>query len=140
MSLRNILLAIVLILGIAIIVKNFLLNPSSGNSIVKNASTNIELPTSNSTIKLRNYDDARAHIRKLTDEQIPTDFKTPSYITSANSKEQAFEVFAERFPMFYGFGSTQLLDSIIANTAMYEVMLTENKAIRRKFDPNGKYK
>lgn len=88
---------------------------------------------------LTSHDEVRSYITELLKEPIPEDYAIPEYITSGKDQEEVYSIFAQRFPMFYGFGSTQLLDSIIANPDEYPVMILENKAIRRYYDPNSKY-
>mgnify|MGYP000043754011 CR=1 FL=1 len=154
MSLRNILIAVVVLLGIAVVYKKFmnsdqpakpkiaLSNGSGGTIIAQPAAGEPTYPLPRAPEGERqfmNYEEVRAYLRELQNEPIPANYKEPEYIGSGITRDEVYEEFSIRYPMFYGYGSTQLLDSIVANPRMYEVMLTENKAIRRQFDPNSKY-
>ena len=81
-------------------------------------------------IVLRSYDEARAYLSQVLDKPIPADYKAPDYIYSGMSKDEKYEVFGKRYPQFYGLGSTDLLDSVIAYPELYEVMIIENRALR----------
>jgi hypothetical protein len=81
-------------------------------------------------IVLRSYDEARAYVSQCLDKAIPADYKAPDYIYSQLSKDQKYEEFGRRYPQFYGLGSTDLLDSVIAYPHLYETMIIENRALR----------
>ncbi|KAA3635805.1 MAG: hypothetical protein DWQ02_09300 [Bacteroidetes bacterium] len=81
-------------------------------------------------IILRSYDEARAYVGQVLDLPIPPDYKAPDYIYSNMTKDQKYEIFGKRYPEFYGLGSTDLLDSVIAYPKLYEVMIIENRALR----------
>lgn len=81
-------------------------------------------------IILRSYDEARAYVGQVLELPIPPDYKAPDYIYSNMTKDQKYEIFGKRYPEFYGLGSTDLLDSVIAYPKLYEVMIIENRALR----------
>jgi hypothetical protein len=88
---------------------------------------------------LKNHQEVRAYMKAKVAEPIPAGYDIPDYITKGLTKDQVYDTFALRYPQFYGYGSTQLLDSIAKNPLLYDKMITENKAIRRYYDPNSKY-
>ena len=157
MSLRNILLVVVGLLLVAALYKHF----SSGkkdtppttngpNVTAPAPATNtpaaapIRTPQASGDMPRRpgpndSYGIVREYMSKITSLPLPKGYEVPEYISTLATQEEVFEEFAVRHPSFYGFGSTQLLDSIRANPAEYEVMLNENKAIRNRFDPNSNY-
>lgn len=81
-------------------------------------------------IVLRSYDEARAYVGKVLDIPIPADYKAPDYIYSEMTKDEKYYQFGVRYPQFWGLGSTDLLDSVMAYPELYEVMIIENKALR----------
>jgi hypothetical protein len=88
---------------------------------------------------LKNHEEVSAYMKAKVAEPIPAGYDIPDYITKGLTKDQVYDTFALRYPQFYGYGSTQLLDSIAKNPLLYNKMITENKAIRRYYDPNSKY-
>ena len=81
-------------------------------------------------IILRSYDEARVYVGQVLEKTIPADYKAPDYIYSNMTKDQKYEQFGKRYPQFYGLGSTDLLDSVIAYPHLYETMIIENRALR----------
>ena len=71
-------------------------------------------------VVLRSYDEARAYVGQVLALTIPPDYKAPDYIHSNMTKDEKYHIFGQRYPQFYGLGSTDLLDSIIAYPELYE--------------------
>ena len=135
-TLKTILIAIIGLLIILWGVKSFLGNSSPKKTSLSASST---ANSSNQELSFSNHEELKEFMRKEVDKPIPSDYEIPSYITSKLEKDSVYAVFGTRYPEFYGFGSTQLLDSAMRHPNRYVEMLTENKAIRRYYDPQSKY-
>ncbi len=150
MSLRNILLVVVGLLLVAALYKHFSSDKkpapvvADSPKVTAPATTTVPTPRVAGEMPRQpgpndSYGIVREYIKAITPLPLPKGYEVPEYIKTGATQEVVFEVFAVRHPSFYGFGSTQLLDSIRANPVAYEIMLNENKAIRNRFDPNSSY-
>ncbi len=88
---------------------------------------------------LAGREEASALVAKMLEEPLPPQYEVPAYITSGLPIGMVYDTLAKRYPDFYGFTDTQLLDSIVQHPNRFWLMATENKAIRRYYDPHSKY-
>ncbi len=136
-TIRTALIVFIIVLAGIWIFKSF-----SEKSATTEASSAIKFSAANQenqTLGFKNYEEVRAFMIEEKKKPLPDTYKIPEYITSKQKMDDVYKVFAKRYPEFYGFGSTQLLDSIMSHPVRYIEMLTENKAIRRYYDPNSTY-
>ncbi len=93
----------------------------------------------NSAFTFHSYDEVKTFMNNEVEKPLPGEFKIPEYISSGQELDDVYKVFAKRYPEFYGFHGTQLMDSVWRHPVRYIDMITENKAIRRYYDPNSNY-